>query len=389
MTFLRHLDSPKKIIFNIFLFIWLLSIPFKNAIYQASVILLVIFFIVDIFQSRRLEVLIQNLKKTKILAASFFLLMFSMILSNMLNLEYLDKKSWHMVYMFAIRYALIFVILAYYYKLEYFSKNDFIVMLYLSFSYLALTGMYTALSLPEDMFISGLKGTLDYRNAFGLLMGMGLVLSVLLFDYKKKLSMILILIFSTLMLLSVSRSSWVSSFFAIAVLFLINYRKFKSQHIVSVLIIFSFIVLIYFSFDSIQHRFSSLLQGDSSGRFEIWAHTINLIEQKIYFGHGIDTWMNLSDSFLKQYPDPHNMVLEILLCTGILGLIAVVTGIFAVLVEIYKQQNYKLFAIATYFLVITQFDFGAFGSKELLSFLTAFVFFVYLEKFKPIQHDAQ
>ena len=386
MTLLKHLDSPQKIIFNIFLFIWLLSIPFKNAVYQASVILLVIFFVVDIFQSRRFDILIKNLREAKLLFISFFFLMFSMTLSNLLNLDYLDKKSWHMVYMFAIRYALIFVILAYYYRLEYFSKSDFIVMLYLSFSYLALTGIYTASSLPEDMFTSGLKGTLDYRNAFGLLMGMGLVLSVLLFDYKKQLSMILILIFSTLMLLSVSRSSWVSSIAACLVLFVIHYKKFRWQHIVYMLIFAAFIISIYFSFNSIQQRFSQLVQGDGSGRIEIWTHTIALITQKIYFGYGIDTWMNLSDSFLKQYPDPHNMMLEILLCTGILGLIAVFIGIYAVLFEIYKQQNYKLFAIATYFLVITQFDFGAFGSKELLSFLTAFVFFVYLEKFKPIQN---
>ena len=386
MTLLKHLDSPKKTAFNIFLFIWLLSTPFKNAVYQASVILLAIFFVVDIFQSRRFDILIKNLREAKLLFISFFFLMFSMTLSNLLNLDYLDKKSWHMVYMFAIRYALIFIILAYYYRLEYFSKNDFIVMLYLSFSYLALTGIYTALSLPEDMFTSGLKGTLDYRNAFGLLMGMGLVLSVLLFEHKKQLSIILILVFSTLMLLSVSRSSWVSSIAACLVLFVIHYKKFRWQHIVYMLIFAAFIISIYFSFNSIQQRFSQLVQGDGSGRIEIWTHTIALITEKIYFGYGIDTWMNLSDSFLKQYPDPHNMVLEILLCTGILGLIAVFIGIYAVLFEIYKQQNYKLFAVATYFLVITQFDFGAFGSKELLSFLTAFVFFVYLEKFKPIQN---
>ena len=195
MMFLSHIESPKKTIFNIFLFIWLLSIPFKNAVYQASVILLVIFFVVDIFQSRRFDILIKNLKETKLLFISFFLLMFSMTLSNFLNLDYLDKKSWHMVYMFAIRYALIFVILAYYYRIEYFSKNDFLIMLYSSFAFLGLTGICIAMTIPEDMFTAGLKGTLDYRNAFGLLMGMGLVLSALLFDHKKQLSMILILIF--------------------------------------------------------------------------------------------------------------------------------------------------------------------------------------------------
>jgi O-antigen ligase len=45
-----------------------------------------------------------------------------------------------------------------------------------------------------------------------------------------------------------------------------------------------------------------------------------LIKEKVYFGHGLDTWMNLSDPFLKQFPDAHNMILEVLLSTGVLGL---------------------------------------------------------------------
>jgi O-antigen ligase len=134
-------------------------------------------------------------KETKLLAVIFCVLMFSMVFSNLLNFEYLDKKSWHMVYMFAIRYALVFVILAYYYKLEYFSKNYLISILYLSFSFLALTGIYSAVTMPEEMFRHGLKGTLDYRNAFGLFMGMAFVLSLLLFETKKLLSIILMLVF--------------------------------------------------------------------------------------------------------------------------------------------------------------------------------------------------
>ena len=85
-----------------------------------------IFFIVDIFQGRRFDILLENLKETKLLALSFFLIIVSMILANLLNLDYLDKKSWHLIYMFSIRYALVFVILAYYYRVGYFLKNDLI-----------------------------------------------------------------------------------------------------------------------------------------------------------------------------------------------------------------------------------------------------------------------
>ena len=348
-------------------------------------ILLVVFFIVDICYTRRFDILIANLKEIKLLAISFFLIIFSMTLANILNIEYLDKKSWHQVYMFFIRYALVFLILAYYYKLGFFVKNELLLALYLSFSFLALTGLFSLISTPDVMFGEGLKGTLDNRNAFGLFMGMGFVLSLLLFETKKALSFILVMVFSSLMVFTFSRSSWVASFLASFVLFSLNYKKIKIHHISYLFVFLTFVFIFYFSFESIQHRFSQLLEGDSSGRFSIWMHTISLIKEKIYFGHGIDTWMNLSDPYLKQFPDPHNMVLEILLCTGILGLFAVFLGIASVLFEIYKEKNYRLFVVAAYFLVVTQFDFGAFGSKELLSFLTIFVFFVYLNKFKKIE----
>ena len=50
--------------------------------------------------------------------------------------------------------------------------------------------------------------------------------------------------------------------------------------------------------------------------------------------------------------------------------------------KIYESKNFILFPIVTYFIVVTQFDFGAYGSKELLSFLTIFVFFVYADSFR-------
>jgi O-antigen ligase len=374
--------SKSKIFLNFILAVFVLSIPFKNAIYQASVILLIGFFVVDFLLNRKFEALLSVVKEAKFLAIGFSFIMLSMILANILNINYLDKKSWHLVYMFFFRYALVFMILAYYYKLEYFDKRYLIFLLYLSFSFLALTGVFSLMSMPSAVVEEGLKGTLDNRNAFGLFMGMGFVLSLLLFESKKVLSFSLMIIFATLMVFTFSRSSWVASVFASFVLLSLNFKKIKIYHLNYLLIFIAFIFAVYFSFDSIQQRFSQLLAGDSSGRLEIWQHTIVLIKEKIYFGHGLDTWMNLSDPFLKRYPDAHNMILEVLLSTGVLGLMAVSMAIASVLFEIYRSKNYKLFAVAAYFLVVTQFDFGAFGSKELLSFLTIFVFFVYSNKFE-------
>lgn len=41
-------EDKYKLAFNIILFIWLCSIPFKNAIYQISTVLILLFFVVHL-----------------------------------------------------------------------------------------------------------------------------------------------------------------------------------------------------------------------------------------------------------------------------------------------------------------------------------------------------
>uniref|UniRef100_UPI004048BA5A O-antigen ligase family protein n=1 Tax=Aliarcobacter sp. TaxID=2321116 RepID=UPI004048BA5A len=378
-------DYKNRAILKLILFCWILSIPFKNAVYQISVVLLIVYFLVELLKTRNFEILIDNLKKIKYLSFGFFLIIFSMIFSNLLNLEHLDKKSWHLILMFFLRYGFVFVILAYYYRLKSFRKKELLFTLYLSFSFVALTGFFEIIKNPEVVLGLGLTGTLDNRNAFGLFMGMGFVLSLLLVEKNKNLGFFLLLIFSFLMIFSFSRSSWVASFGASFIFILINYKKIKTIHFIYLLVFIFFLFILYFAFESVQQRVAQLLEGNSSNRTTIWIHTVFLIKEKIYFGYGLDSWMNLGDSYLKQFPDPHNMILEITLYTGLLGLFFVFFTIFCILFEIYKHKNYLFFPVAFYFLIITQFDFGAFYSKEILSFLTIFVFFVYSQNFEEKQ----
>lgn len=382
-SLISSLDN--KNLFKFFLFVWILSLPFKNAIYQGSVILLLVFFIGHVCYTKRFDILKENFNQTKYLTIGISLIIFTMILANFLNLEYLDKKSWHLIYVFIIRYGLVFIALAYFYRLDYFTKNEIIIVVLSSFSLLGLTGIYEILQNHEVIFGTGITGSLDNRNAFGLFMGMAFVLSLLLIENKKILGLSLVLIFSFLMIFSFSRSSWVACIASSFVLFAINYKKVRINHFIYLFVFLGFLLLLYFSFDSFQERFAQLRQGDSSFRTTIWSHTLVLIKEKIIIGYGLDSWQKLSDNYLHQFPDPHNMILEILIYTGIIGLLACIFTISIILIKIAKDKNYILFPIAAYFLVVTQFDFGAFYSKELLSFLTIFVFFVYSNNFKVVK----
>ena len=369
-------------IFKFLIFIWILSIPFKNAVFQISIVLISIFFLYHLLKTRSFNILFDNLKETKNLFIGFSFIIFAMILSNLLNPEFLDKKSWHTIFSFIFRYGLILIILAYFYRLDFFRKKDIIVVTLFSFFFLLLTGVYQIIQEPNIVMGEGIKGTLNNRNAFGLMMGMGFVTSFYLLNYKRNFGLVLLLLFSFFMIFSFSRSSWVASSFSFIILLALNYKNIKISHIVYFSFFMIFLALLYFSFDSFQHRFEQLLNGNSSNRTTIWLYTIEFIKEKIFFGYGLNSFKNLPNDFLNQFPDPHNSILEILLYTGLFGLISCVFTIFVVLKKIYDSKNFILFPIATYFIVVTQFDFGAYGSKELLSFLTIFVFFVYADSFR-------
>lgn len=375
-------EIEDKNIFKFLLFIWIMSIPFKNAVYQISVSLIVVFFTIHLFNTKRFDVLIDNFNKTKYLTIGFVSIILSMILANYLNLELLDKKSWHLIYMFVIRYGLIFVILAYFYKLNFFNKKEIVISILISFLLLLSTGIYQIVQDPSILTGSGIMGSLNNRNGFGLFMGMGFILSLILIEDKKNLALFLILIFSFFMIFSFSRSSWVASAISSLIFFSLNYKKIKINHFVYLFLFLGFLLILYFSFDSLQLRFKQLVEGHSSNRTTIWLHTITFIKEQIFYGYGIDSWMNLPDEYLNRYKDPHNVVLEILISTGLFGFMSYLFTVIVVLTKVFTSKEYILFPIAAYFLVVTQFDFGAFTSKELLSFLTIFIFFVYSNDFK-------
>ncbi|MFA6740956.1 MAG: O-antigen ligase family protein [Arcobacteraceae bacterium] len=380
------LDAYNKlnynIIFKFLIFTWIFSIPFKNSIFQASVVIISIFFFYHLFKTKNFNILVENLKETKYLFIGFCFIIFTMLLSNIINPEYLDKKSWHTIFSFVYKYGLIFVILAYFYKLEFFRKREILIVVLGSFSLLLFAGIYQFIQNPTIVMGEGITGSLNNRNAFGLMMGMGFVLALCILKYKRNIALFLIILFSFFMIFSFSRSSWVASICSFIVLLLLNYKTIKLSHITYFLCFLCFLVVLYFGFDSFQNRFEQLLHGNSSNRTTIWLYTIEFIKEKLFFGYGLNSFKNLPNDFLNEFPDPHNSTLEILLYTGFFGLISCVFTIFVVLKRIYESKNFILFPIATYFIIVTQFDFGAFGSKELLSFLTIFVFFVYADSFR-------
>lgn len=375
-------EDKYKLAFNIILFIWLCSIPFKNAIYQISTVLVLLFFVVHLIINKNYSVLIENFKKTKVLTVFIALILLSMCLANILNPELLAKKSWHYIISFFYRYVLVFIALAYFYRLKYFDKKVLVNIFLFGLLFVAAIAIFM-LILNPDIIYGGLKGTFDNRNAMGLAMSLGVVFTLFILKDNIKIGLVLLAIFGFCMLFSFSRSGWVASFVAYMVFYIFYYKKLDKRFFIIFGICILAVILLYLSIDIFQDRVNSLLQGNSSHRTDIWKFGLTQIPNNLFFGHGVSCWRNLNLPVdIAAHTGLHNSTLEILLFTGIFGLVAWISAILTVFYQILKDKNYIYLSLLLYFVVITQFDFSVFDSKELFSAVTIFMFLVYSDKFK-------
>ncbi|MCI6640975.1 MULTISPECIES: O-antigen ligase [Campylobacter] len=384
-------EDKYKLAFNIMLFIWLCSIPFKNAIYQISTVLVLLFFVVHLIINKNYSVLIENFKKTKVLTVFVALILLSMCLANILNPELLAKKSWHYIISFFYRYVLVFIALAYFYRLKYFDKKVLVDVFLFGLLFVAAIAIFMLILNPDIILNSnaayngdyGLKGTFDNRNTMGLAMSLGVVFTLLVLKDNIKIGLFLFSIFGFCMLFSFSRSGWVASFVAYMVFFVFYYKKLNKKLFLTFGIFVLAVILLYLSVDSFQDRVNLLLQGNSSHRTDIWKFGLTQIPNNLFFGHGVSCWRNLNlPAYIAVHTGLHNSTLEILLFTGIFGLIAWISAVLTVFYQILKDRNYIYLSLLVYFVVITQFDFSVFDSKELFSAVTIFMFLVYSDKFK-------
>lgn len=375
-------EDKYKLAFNIVLFIWLCSIPFKNAIYQISTVLVLLFFVAHLIINKNYSVLIENFKKTKVLTVFIALILLSMCLANILNPELLAKKSWHYIISFFYRYVLVFIALVYFYRLKYFDKKVLVDVFLFGLLFVAAIAIFMLILNPDTVY-GGLKGTFDNRNAMGLAMSLGVVFTLFILKDNIKIGLVLLAIFGFCMLFSFSRSGWVASFVAYMVFYIFYYKKLDKRFFIIFGICILAVILLYLSIDIFQDRVNSLLQGNSSHRTDIWKFGLTQIPNNLFFGHGVSCWRNLNlPAYIAVHTGLHNSTLEILLFTGIFGLVAWISAVLTVFYQILKDKNYIYLSLLVYFVVITQFDFSVFDSKELFSAVTIFMFLVYSDKFK-------
>lgn len=371
---------------KIILLVWIVSIPFKNSIYQISIVVLPLLFFADLYFTHSIMILKNIFRTYKDVTIAFGIIVVSMTLSNVFGIQ--AEKAWYLELMFIARYGLIFFVLIYFYYKDYFSLKLLVLMILGSLTLQGVDGLYQHFYGID--FISGhqvidgawLTGAVFYYNPFGMLMSIGacITISLLIYHDRFKLSILqmgLLTIFTFIfiydLLYSLSRASWVS--FAVFVLCIsaLNYKKFNLKIIITLLLVLALIILFVTNDGSILARFNQLLQGDSSDRYYIWENSIKAFLQSPLFGYGLNSFKQV---VTVKYSATHNSILELLLFVGLVGFVAFSYMLYLLIREVYQHKDAIGFSFFTSLLVITQFDTSVTGSKIFLSILTVCAFYI-------------
>lgn len=380
---IKYLDI--KNIFNMLLLIWCISIPFKNAIYQISTFLIILFFISYVIKNKDFNCIKELSLKFKELTLAFFLIILSMTISNTIN-DVSNTDAWRLEFVFILRYALIFVILIYFYSKKFFDKKNLTIFLLTALLIQSFDGVYQSI-LGYDFFAnnianlkSGITGAIGNRNTYGFLMGLGFIISFICLFKRTKSDLInlylfiILLLFAFYVLFSYSRGVWVGLSIGLIVYVLSQSKHLKIKHIIYLLIFCFSTYLLLINIDSLSNRIDDLLAFKTSNRDSIWLKAIELIQEKPIFGWGLDTW-KINGSI--NYHGVHNSILEIIVFTGLFGLISFLSVLYITVKHIFKNKQWELLFIIIFLFITSQSGHSVFKTKIFLSVTTILMFYVY------------
>ncbi|MDR0408292.1 MAG: O-antigen ligase family protein [Campylobacteraceae bacterium] len=382
--------SHVKILFGHFfatvLFAAILSIPLANVqIYPKAMVVLILLTCLYIFSFKRVHAFLNILLLYKDLVILIATLSACMIASMFLN-RITSSYSWDGVYQVIFIHFFGLLALLFFYREGLFERGKKLILFFmiLSFGIELISGfaqIFFQLNFIKGIFGSlqdGLTGTTINRNIFGFYMAFGTVLVFFkIMKLQKAIKMrylVLQILFLVGLLFSYSRASWVFVFAFMLSYTALFFKQMRQKDILLFLSVFFLFAIAFVFSDALGDRFSSMIEGDSSNRFEIWQTTIQLIKQKLLLGYGVRNFdFEITGAYF-----PHNFILDILYSVGILGFSVSVVLLILTYKEIIKTNLIYLPLFFSFF-AIMQFDHDI-TSRRALSMLMLFAFFIFSKR---------
>lgn len=331
---LKYIDI-RRAMASFFVVVWVASIPLKNSIYEVSMASFVLLALVSLLMDRDFRILYSipdSGKKGYYLIASVLL---STLISNVFHLESLGEESWGGTVTFWYRFAMVPACLLYLSLKNYVSFKTILAGALVGLGVQVVAGYIHYLQivglLPEIIhsdFGYRVIGLAREPNVFGFFMGLGVLLTawVLLVygDRLSKFQQVATILFGLALLglvaLSYSRASWLA--LSVGLGFLAwkeSSRRGREIILASLLAGCSLAALI---FPSVIDRFESIFDlSQNQDRLGPWRHAMALIADRPFLGHGMGVSLLAAHAErLGGLWSLHNIVLEILFHTGMLGL---------------------------------------------------------------------
>lgn len=386
----------KNWIFILLFYIWILSIPLKNALYEISTPLLFIYFVIDISFGKNSHNLKEALHLSRMVLIPIGAIVVSMVFSTLINYENVGVDAWKNIAEFVLRYPIIYFVLVYFIIRNDVSINWIAGGVFLSLFVQLTAGIVEQLGnlgiVPEyirSSYSPRLIGLSREPNLFGFFMGIGALTGLSYIGHlysrdkqstvTKYASIALCVLFLIFMFLSYSRSSWVAFILGVSVLVINNSGKhvLRLKALLIMTGVIAMLMVSIYESDYTHNRIVSIFSMQAnSDRFDIWIPALKLIAQSPLVGHGMGelTVMQYKD-VLNGFWSFHNATIEILFHTGIFGLLAWLWLVVTLVRSLHRSKAYYLLAVFMMFVVTTQFVHSVFYAKPVMSAFVVFLVF--------------
>lgn len=373
-----HLKSKFHILLIGVLFMWILTIPFRNSLYQISIFFIIATSLALLIKAKDYSFLKRLFLQDKVLSTGLVLLLLSMSLSNYFGLD--PSDGFELQIKFIYKYMLMSFALMYLYDKGYFSLEMLIAFSLISLSIHLFNGLYQQIMSVDAIYgyslhIDAICGAFQNRNTFGLFMlFFSCILTIYLSSSKTDtffyFMLILLLLSLYCLVFSYSRASWLAyGIFYLIVLF--TSKNIKNS--LFILLPVAVISILFAINSGLQERLLLLLNGFDSGRGDIWLWAIAAFKESWLLGYGMETMSLIDDA--PDYQFVHNSVLEIAISLGFLGIVAYAAIASRVLITAFHCTP-KLFAMGVALLTVSLFDQSILDGKRFIPMLMIYATFV-------------
>lgn len=365
----------------------MLSIHLGRALFYSFASLILIYFIIYFLNNVKNEwMAIRKIAfNLRHITFSFFMIFIVMTMSNIVN-DISNIHAWNYELKFLLKIPFFLLILLFFYEKKFFSTQLIYLFLVFGIVFQGLDGLYQSLNGydfyrgTQRTLCQGLTGTTTNRNYFGFLVGFGLFAFMQLFSIHKgligkTLYFLIGSIFFFCVLYSLSRGVWVAVLISLSFLFLYSIFTCKYRNSFFVLAVLLILLGSIFTLDCLASRSVAVLEGSSSSRYPIWKDVTDLILQKPVLGWG----MEKMNTYANYNTHAHNVLIEITLHTGFLGLSTFIFCLYLLIKDMLLNKQIFLFSILLYVIVRCFFD-HTFFSGHLIPITMVVILFLTCSK---------